>query len=593
MLRDLHVRNLAVLAEAAVTFGSGFNVLSGETGAGKSIVVDALLLLAGVRASSDLVRTGADQLQVTGIFQPAGDAWRAPLAEAGLTIDPADDEIVVRRTVSRKGRGRVFLNDQPVTLALLQTLAPHLLRIHGQREELGLIDPALQRTWLDRVGGAEARTLLEATDTSYDAWRGLQTRLERLDGDDRARRERLDFLRFQHAEIAEAQLEAGEDERLRRTRDTLRHAEAIQGALQTASSHLDGDGDGAADAAYDALGAARRALDEVAAWLPESSAWIEEVTDLHIRVGELAGALRARLEDAEADPGQLDAVETRLATIERLLRKYGDSCAAVLARQAEIAEERTALEADEADRAGLEAQVAEALACYADAADALSTARAGWCETLSQAVEREAQDLAMARARFVVDLAVRPREGAPLTREGAQLDPAPHGVDQVRFLFSPNPGEAPRPLAKAASGGELSRLYLAVQLAVRASAQRAGGASTAAGIAGPTQVFDEIDTGVGGAQAAVIGDKLARLAAEGGQIFAVTHLPQVASRADVHHKVDKVVRDDRTFTEVARLDDAARVEEIARMLAGSEVTELSRSHARELIARVDAEVVSP
>lgn len=572
MLREIHVRNLAVLAEASVEFGEGFNVLSGETGAGKSIVVDSLSLLAGARASAEMVRTGAEALTVSGVFEPEGDGWRGVLEEAGLEAE--GEEVLIRREIGRSGRNRVYVNDQPTTLRLLADLAPYLLRIHGQRDELGLIEPDLQRAMLDRSGGPEAGPLLARVAEAFDGYTRLAERLERLSGDDRMRRERLDLLRFQAAEIDAAKLRAGEDAELKAERDVLRNAEAITRSLGTAFSLLfEEEG-----AAVERVGKAQSLLAEVEAWEPQAAAWGAELEEVRIRLTETARSLQHRLDGLEADPARLDFVEERLALIERLCRKHGGDSNAVLARRTEIEAELAELEGDDANRDELEGKVAAALKEYREAALALSKAREAWGRALVERIEGELKDLGLARARLAVSLERRRRAGSPLRSldgqpEGEEVDFGRDGIDQVVFLFAPNPGEAPRPLARIASGGELSRIHLALQLASRGEAEKAH----------PTLVFDEVDTGIGGAEAAALGAKLQRLA-KGGQILAVTHLPQVASHADLHFKVSKTVDGGRTSVRVEELGSDSRVEEVARMLAGKKITDLSLSHAQELIS---------
>jgi DNA repair protein RecN (Recombination protein N) len=576
VLRELHVKNLAVLAAAAVELGPGLNILSGETGAGKSIVVDSLALLSGVRATAELIRSGADTLTVSGIFSLAGPAARgvqSVLEEAGIEIDtpgPAEIEILVRREIARNGRNRVFVNDQPATLRLLAELSPHLLRIHGQREELGLVDPELQRIWLDRSGGPEAEKLASEVAAVFGEHGRLAARLELLAGGERMRRERLDLLRFELAEIDAAALTAGEEIALRAEREVLRHAEAITHALGTAFALLSEE----EGAVVDRLARSRSLLEEVEEWEPRAVEWRAEVEELRIRAAEVAQGLSRRLDGLEADPARLDAVEQRLALVERLCRKYGGgelSTTEVLARRAEMAAELDEILGDGEDRGELETKVGESLARYLAAAQALSARRAAWGETLVGRIGAELKDLGLGKARLAVGLERRRRADSPLELAGERIDFGPSGIDQVVFLFAPNPGEEPRPLARIASGGELSRIYLALQLAARGEGEAA------------TLVFDEVDAGVGGAEAAALGKKLQRLA-RGGQILAVTHLPQVASHADVHFKISKRVRDGRTEVEVEPLSAAARVEEVARMLAGREVTALSLSHAEELIA---------
>jgi DNA repair protein RecN (Recombination protein N) len=570
VLRELHIRNLAVLAEASVDFGPGLNILSGETGAGKSIVVDSLSLLAGARASGELIRSGAEALTVSGVFEPAGSDWRRVLDEAGLEVEGG--EVLIRREIARSGRNRVFVNDQPTTLRLLSDLAPFLLRIHGQRDELGLIEPELQRGLVDRSGGLEGETLLARVAAAFDQHARFAERLERLTGDDRVRRERLDLLRFQAGEIDAARLRAGEEVELRAEREVLRHAEAIVRSLGTCFSLLSED----EGAALERIGKSRDLLADVEAWEPQAAAWGGELEEIRIRVAELATAVSHRLDGLEADPARLDQIEERLALLERLCRKHGGDTVAVLARRQEIEAELAELEGDAQNRDELEEKVAAALAEYRTAALALAQKRVEWGKALVESVERELGDLGLGRARLAVGLERRRRADSPLLVDGVAVDFGREGIDHVVLLFAPNPGEEPRPLARIASGGELSRIHLALQLATRAEEAR------------PTLVFDEVDTGISGAEAAALGGKLQRLVWTGakepqGQIFAVTHLPQVASYADLHFKVSKRVEGDRTSVRVEELAKDDRVEEVARMLAGAKVTKLSLSHARELI----------
>ncbi|HKH44961.1 MAG TPA: DNA repair protein RecN [Thermoanaerobaculia bacterium] len=570
MLRELHIRNLAVLAEASVDFGPGLNILSGETGAGKSIVVDSLSLLAGSRASAEMIRSGAEALTVSGVFEPAGSEWRRILDEAGLEAE--GPEVLIRREIARNGRNRVFVNDQPTTLRLLSDLAPFLLRIHGQRDELGLIEPELQRGLVDRSGGPEGEALLARVAAAFEQHARFAERLERLTGDDRARREQLDLLRFQAGEIDAAKVRAGEEVELRAEREVLRHAEAIVRALGTCFSLLSEE----EGSALERIGKSRDLLADVEEWEPQAAAWGAELNEVRIRVAELGTSLSHRLDGLEADPARLDQIEERLALLERLCRKHGGDTAAVLARRQEIEAELAELEGDAQNRDELEEKVAAALAEYRMSALSLSRKRSEWGKALVERVERELGDLGLGRARLAVSLERRRRADSPLAIDGEAVDFGREGIDQVILLFAPNPGEEPRPLARIASGGELSRIHLALQLATRAEEAR------------PTLVFDEVDTGISGAEAAALGGKLQRLVWTGakepqGQIFAVTHLPQVASYADLHFKVSKRVEGDRTSVRVEELDKDNRVEEVARMLAGTTVTKLSLSHARELI----------
>jgi DNA repair protein RecN (Recombination protein N) len=599
VLREIHVRNLAVLAEASVSFGEGLNVLSGETGAGKSIVVDCLFLLAGARANADMIRSGAEALTVTGVFAPGGDGgggeggggtdggrdgtgdaggYRRVLEEAGLESE--GDEVLVRREIGHEGRNRVFVNDQPTTLRLLADLAPHLLRIHGQRDEMELLAADLQREWLDRSGGEEAEGLLARAAEAFHRHARLAERLERLSGDQRLRQERIDLLRFQAGEIDAARPRAGEDDALRQERQVLRHAEAIARALGTAFSLLlDEEG-----AAAERVARSQGLLAEVAGWEPAAAAWAAELEEVRIRLTEVATALGRRVDGLDADPARLDVVEERLALLERLCRRHGGDLEHVMARRAEMEVELAELEGDAGNQEELQARAAGALDDYREAALALSAARRRWGEALTGRIEAELEDLGLGRARLAVQLQRRRRAGSPLVVDGDPVELGARGIDQVTLLFAPNPGEEARPLARIASGGELSRLHLALQLAAGpAGGTRAAGPAVGTRTASPTLVFDEIDAGIGGAEAAALGRKLQRLAA-GGQILAVTHLPQVASHADLHFRVRKTVAEGRTRVLVEKLQPRARIEEVARMLAGEQLTPLSLSHAEELIA---------
>ncbi len=568
MLRNLHVRNLAVIAEAAIEFGPGLNVVTGETGAGKSLVVDSLGLLAGARASTDLIRTGAEVCTVTGVFEPPSDRYLSVLGEAGVSSD--EGELVIRRELTRTGPNRIFINDQPVTLRLLGAIAPLLMRIHGQREELSIALPGLQRRWLDLQGGENARSLLAKCAEAHSRWDDAARRLERIVGDDRLRHERIDLLRFQINEIESARPEPGEEVALRGDRELLRHAEAIGAGLATAIALISDDD----EAASARVARARAAMAAVAQWQPDAESWRGELEEVGIRLDELADSMRRALERVDSEPGQLDAAEERLATLERLFRKYGATSEQVLEHLETSRRELDELDADESQREELQQAVAEALGTYLEVATRLSRGRRKWAKALIGKVECELAELALAKARFEVSLDRRPLSGSPLRVGGEEIAFGVNGYDVVTFEFASNPGEEKRPLSRVASGGELARVYLALQVAARGD----GGPAAEA-----TLVFDEVDAGIGGQEAAAVGRKLRRLA-QGGQILAVTHLPQVASFGNQHLRVLKRVVGERTTVSVEGLGDEHRVEEVARMLAGEEVTELSRSHAQELLA---------
>lgn len=566
MLRDLHVRNLAVIVEAEVRLGSGLNVLTGETGAGKSIVVDSLALLSGARASSDLIRTGAEVLSVTGVFEPSGDDWRAVLSAAGLDIE--GDGLVVRREITRQGRNRVYLNDQPVTLNLLIAVAPYLLQIHTQREELGLVSPELQRNWLDRSGGPESSEPCRRVRQDFKEYRQWVSRSDRVEGNEQLRQERIDLLSFQVDEIDAARLQAGEDQALKVERDVLRHSEAITEALGSAYGLLFDD-----EAAVERISQAARRLREISDWEPQGATWGQALEGLNLSLQDLTREVRDRLAMIESDPARLDAIEERLALIDRLGRKHGCDGDEILTCRQQMALELADLTANASRRDEIARELDRALGKFKRQAGRLSSLRRAWSAKMAERVHAELADLALGKARFAVQLNTRRRDDSPLLVDGIPVDFSAHGYDQVTYQLAANPGEDLAALSRSASGGELSRVYLAVQLAIRA-----GGPAVRT-----TLVFDEVDVGIGGAQAEALGRKLARLAL-GGQILVVTHLPQVASHADHHFRVEKRQADERTLTGVACLDSATRVEEVARMLGGRKITDLTRSHAQEMIA---------
>lgn len=563
MLRELHIRNLALLESVTVPFSGGLSVVTGETGAGKSLVVDSLLLLSGVRASSDLIRSGADSMSVAGVFDtPGEDAFAELLSEHGIEVDA---DTVVRREANRSGRNRVFVNDTPVTLKLLTQLAPSLIRVHTQREELELIGSSVQQQWVDGYGGEDLQRVAGAVRDAHAEFDDLDRRWRSLVSDERARLERIDLLEFQVREIESAGIELDEEVGLRERRDLLQHRDRVREALAAAVEDLyEGDG-----AAGERIATAARSLSEVAEWVAAAGEWRRELDDAQIRVEEVGRAAAAELEAVDEDPGELDRVEQRLADLERLFRKYGDSSRAVLEVHERAAAELETLRGDAENRDQLEVDRRRALDAYCAAAEELSQARAAAGAALMPEVEAELEDLAMSGARLSVD--VRRRTDGGVAREGEEVVVAADGWDQVEFMLAANPGEPARSLATTASGGELSRIYLALQLAARADR----------GAEPVTLVFDEIDAGVGGAQAEALGAKLRRLA-QGGQILAVTHLPQVASSGHAHLRVEKT-SGERTTVRVSTLDDAGRVDEVARMLAGREVTDTSRSHAQDLL----------
>jgi DNA repair protein RecN (Recombination protein N) len=554
MLRELRIRNLAIIEAVTVPLAPGLNVLTGETGAGKSMVVDAILLIRGARAQADVIRTDAPSASVEAVFDVAGHAGVATLlAEAGL--GGAEPELLIRRELSRAGRHRAFVNDTPVTVALLERLGDLLVDVHGQQEHHRLSTPGRQLELLDRYAGTEALAVEVAT-----LWGQYQEALEearRLSLADRERAQRQDLLRFQIAELDAARLRPGEEAELRAERQRLQHAERLARGLAEVSAWLVED----PEAVLGRLGRAARLLRELGRIDAECLSPAELLEGAGAQVEEATLALRRLRARAQADPARLEEVQERLEVLTRLKRKYGDTEEALLAFRAEAARALDALEHHEELQARAERRAAELRAALLDRARVLSEARVAAARRLGAEVQRDLRGLGMERARFEVALTPEPEDAV-----------SARGIDRVEFRFSANPGEDLRPLSRVASGGELSRAMLALQTVV------------GAGDRVPTTVFDEVDAGIGGRVAEVVADRLAAAAA-GRQVLCVTHLPQIAARAHHHLLVTKTVRSGRTRATVTVLTEAARVEEIARMLGDGAAGETARRHARALLAR--------
>ncbi|KIH76826.1 DNA replication and repair protein RecN [Geoalkalibacter ferrihydriticus] len=552
MLTDLNIRNFAIIDQLHVSFGPGFNVLTGETGAGKSILLGAVGLLLGERARSDVVRSGEDEASVEAVFDLSGtdhEAVKVLLADAGISCE--GDEILVRRLLSRSGKNRIFVNGALVTLAQLQPIAEMLVTIYGQHEHQSLLRAETHLTALDTF--ADNGAVLTEYLGSYRQLQQRREELRSLQIDARERQSRLDLLNYQAQEIAAANLAAGEDDALEAERRLLQHAERLTAATT-----------GGFDRLYGQEGAACELIEQTAAEL-------EALTVVDRSLGDLAGMLREALytlEDVAAqlrnyasglsfDPGRQDEVETRLSSLAALKRKYGTSIEDILTFRDKLLAELEQMENVDSARQDLNAEISRLEKLLRQSGDTLSARRLEAARRLEQRVETELADLAMTEARFRVVF-------QPLA------EPSAVGLEKAEFFLAPNPGEEPRPLARIASGGELSRIMLALR---RAAPQQEGVA---------TLIFDEVDAGIGGATATRVGEKLRGLAHE-RQVLCVTHLPQVAAFGDRQYHIEKREHDGRTRTSIALLEGEARIHEMARMLGGARITERTLEHARELI----------
>jgi DNA repair protein RecN (Recombination protein N) len=554
MLREIRVRNFAVIDTVTAVFGPGLNVLTGETGAGKSMLIDAILLVRGARAQTDIIRTDTDTATVEAVFdvEPHG-AVAAVLDDAGLALD--DGQLVVRRELAQSGRHRAFVNDSPVTVGLLERLGDHLVEIHGQHEHQRLLEPARQLDLLDRF--ADAEELRERVGDIFARHRTAWAEVERLRAAERDRAQREDLLRFQLSELDGARLREGEEEELRAERRRLQHAERLIAGLAEVGGLLDEDESSAASR----LHRAGRLLRELARFDPAFAAPADTLDGAGSLIEDALAAVRGLRERVTVTPGRLEEVDERLDALTRLKRKYRDTEVAMLAFRDGVAVELEKLDRHEGILAAQDKTLAALEAELAQGAVALSERRRTAADRLAGEAERELRQLGMDRARFAI--AVEP---------GPMAEVGPRGLDRVEFRLSANPGEDVRPLAKVVSGGELSRTMLALK-AVLARADRV-----------PTMIFDEVDAGIGGRVAAVVAQKLAR-AGEARQVLCVTHLAPIAARASHHVRVWKGVRAGRTRVSAEVLTGEARVEEVARMVAGERVTDTARGHARELLER--------
>jgi DNA repair protein RecN (Recombination protein N) len=551
MLRELRLKNFAVVESVAVSFLPGFNVLTGETGAGKSMLIDALLLVGGARAQVDVIRTDAESATVEAVFELAGRAGaREVLEEAGLGPDD-NGEVVVRRELARSGRHRAFVNDSPVTVGLLERLGEALVDVHGQHEHQRLLAPARQLELLDHF--ADAEDACARVGALHAKYRAAREEAERMRGEERDRARREDLLRFQVGELDAARLRVGEEAELRAELRRVQHAERVTTGLAEAAALLDE----APQSASERLARVARIFQDLARVDPALGDPGEAVEAARIHLEEALAAVRRLRDGVSAEPGRLDAIHERLDALTRLQRKYGEDETAMLRFREEAAGELARLERHEELLAEQTRVLGELEAELGAAAVVLSERRTAAAARLAGQVERALRGLGMERAVFAVSVERSPEIG-------------PRGADRVELRLSTNPGEEIRPLARVASGGELSRTMLALT-SVLARAERV-----------PTLVFDEVDAGIGGRVASVVAQTLAATA-EGRQVLCVTHLAPIAAAAGHHLRVGKSVRAGRTRVAAEALDGDDRVEEIARMLGGPVAT--AREHARTLLVR--------
>ncbi len=559
MLVELRLENYAVVDNLAVEFAPGLNLLTGETGAGKSILIDALALLLGDKASADVIRSGADKATISAVFEVEGGAEKtvAQILENN-GIDQEDESVILRREIAAGGKGRVFVNNQPATVAVLRQLAPYLATIHAQNESLLSFDAPTRLRLIDTF----ANTQTDATADAFSRWKDIQTRIAELEHDEQDRLRLLDLWTFQAREIEAARLQPGEDERLETEKRVLANAEKIHSAAMNAFDLLY-EGNASTSAS---LRAAQKHIEELARYEPKFQETMATLETARISVEDAGASLRDYAGGIEASPEHLAEVEDRLAAIDRLKRKYGPTFEDVMKHGTEVSRKLSEMENKDEVLRELRSELAQAGEDYLGAARLISKRRYESARKLEKLVEAEINDLAM-KSSFRIEVSGTDEEG----------NWTASGFDQVVYMISTNPGEPLRQLEHIASGGELSRVMLALKASVEAasSKKRASGAQR-------TMVFDEIDTGIGGRAAEAVGKKLKGLS-RSNQVLCVTHLPQIATFADHHYMIEKKAVGGRTRTTVHLITGEERTEEVARMLSGAKLTETSRKHAEQML----------
>jgi DNA repair protein RecN (Recombination protein N) len=568
VLAELRLENYAVIDNVAIEFAAGLNLLTGETGAGKSILIDALGLLLGEKASSDVIRTGAERAVVAAVFESDGAAARsieAILESNGL--DAEDSSLILRREIAPGGKGRVFINNQPATVAVLKQIAPHLAVIHAQSEVIVHFDAASRQDLLDAYAGVE----LQEVSAAFAHWKQIRGRIAELEQDEQDRMRILDLWNFQCREIEEARLQAGanpqEDAQLEAEKRVLANAEKIYGAAISAFDLLY-EGNASTSSS---LRAAQKHLEELARYEPKLQESLAALESARISVEDVGATLRDYAGGIQASPERLAEIEERLALLDRLKRKYGPTLEQTIAFGEDIRRKISEMENKDQVLLELRTMLAVAAEDYRKAARAISQKRIEAGRKLEKLVEAEINDLAM-RASFRI--AVEENE--------AEEHWTSSGLNHVVYRISTNTGEAMRPLEQIASGGELSRVMLALKASVEAGTNPTGNSKKKSAASQRTLVFDEIDTGIGGRAAEAVGKKLKALS-KGNQVLCVTHLPQIATFADHHYLIEKRESAGRAKATVRLITGEERTEEVARMLSGAKLTDTSRKHAEQMI----------
>jgi len=565
LLVHLSIRNLAVVESVDITFHPGFHVLTGETGAGKSIIIDALGLIAGGRGSADLIRYGCEKAEMEAAFDlPESHGVWSLLSGFGISAERAES-LIIRREISAQGKSTARINGQLVNLTMLREVGESLINLHGQHEHQTLLRPERHLELLDAYGYEEIEPVKKDYQETYASFVKVNKEWNELRNTSQQALQMLDLYRFQLEEIAAAALKPGEDEWLMEEKVRLSHSEKMMDAVSQAYELLYGQ------QGLEAVAKAISRLTEAASYDGKGiSPLLEQLQTAYYQLEDVSFGLRSYRENIEFNPVRLEEVEDRLNLISSMRRKYGDSVEGILEYYNKIRHESETLENKDELLDKLEAKRENLLASLLEKASKLSEVRRKKADELALQIEHELKDLQMGRTSFQVKLSPVEDVGSGIEWNGKKVRPGKHGIDSAEFLISPNPGEPLRPLGKIASGGELSRIMLALK-SIFARHDEV-----------PVLIFDEVDTGVSGRAAQSIAEKLYRLS-QTCQVFSITHLPQVACMADQQYLIEKVVEDGRTMTRVDELTDKQRVMELARMLGGVEITDKTKHHAKEML----------
>ncbi|MBT5375998.1 MAG: DNA repair protein RecN [Nitrospinaceae bacterium] len=565
MIKELRIKNFAIIENLAVNFETGLNVLTGETGAGKSIIIDALNLLLGGRADTDSIRSGESMAFVEALFEVTDPITLALIKDSGIEME--DNELLIKRQISNAGKNRCLLNDSTVMVSTLAKIGDRLVDLHGQHDHQTLLHPEVHVDLVDLYGKTKA--VREEFLQSFSDYQAQKKTLLSMNLDEQERLQKEEFLSFQLSEIDNAGLSEEEETDIKAESSKLKHAEKIRASLQQSQSLLSDEN----GSIIENLGKVLKELESVVTIDPDLENTFERSRSAFYELEEVVESLRGYDRSLEFNPNRLEEIEDRLAEINGLKRKYGNTIPEILVRRNQMAEELEQLNCNEENRQALEAELKQKEQVIAKLAIKLAEKRESSSQKLTRSIEKELKELSMNNVQFGVRFDYPPDADGFILFRKETLKPSPTGLGTLEFLFSPNPGEELRPLAKIASGGELSRVMLALKSILNDQ-------DTV-----PVMIFDEVDTGIGGGIAEKVGVKLQKVA-KTKQVFCITHLPQIAGMGSSHFRIEKEIKGKRTRSGIRQLEHEERVEELARMSSGETISNASLEHAREMLRPV-------